>query len=368
MATKFGIWNAYKDCNLNYPNFGNVTDCIETGLLWVGSVFSIFSIIGSLFIIWTFCVYEDQRTRARLFLLFIAICDFFTAVGYAIALIWSLFNKDFSICVNNKSHVVLSACIIESGIDMYFPVCSFFWTVVLGFHIFFLFIGKAYFKKKVVFVCILVAGWGLPLLNTLVAFFLNVLGPGPPTSNAGWCFINYNIYDNNTKNDKLHWVFEFTFAKMWDLSAMIIVIIMYTIVFIRLCVQKCRSVEKSFSGPDFKLIFIPLVFFILRIWGDSRWLIETIPQDDNFEYSQTCKYPSGKVLAYLQVIGDPGQGWANAILYILLTEAIRKRIFSSFKKYFKRVCCCFVRKSTPSSQENETDMLVNEKANRLSYY
>ena len=85
---------------------------------------------------------------------------------------------------------------------------------------------------------------------------------------------------------------------------------------------------------------------------------------NNQEYSQTCKYPFDWVLAYLQVLGDPGQGWANAILYIFFTKVIRERIWESIKRIFYRFCKIPGRKI----QDNEREKLVNEKENRLSYY
>ena len=37
--------------------------------------------------------------------------------------------------------------------------------------------------------------------------------------------------------------------------------------------------------------------------------------------------PHDLALAFMQVIGDTGQGWANAILYILFNQAMRRRIY-----------------------------------------
>ena len=361
-TNRIGIWKASLDCNdTNHSD----SSCVTEPLLVLGLVFDIFSILGSLFIIWTFLVFKDQRTRARLFLLFIAICDFFTSVGYGFALIWSLADKKFTVCHKNKPKVTIWACVLESGVDMYFPLCSFFWTVVLGFHILFLFFGKPIFKNKVVFVCLLVVGWGLPLLNTFVAFMLNILGPGPPTSTAGWCFINYNVFYNDAKNDQFHWIFEFSFAKFWDLLAMIVVVILYMIVFIRLCSRKFK--KEKFSIPDFKLILIPFVFFILRIWGDTRWLIEVVSgkwNSNTTEYTKTCDTTIQTVLAYFQVIGDAGQGWANAILYLLFTKTIRERIAESFKRFFNRIS----KISSPKIRDNEREELVNEGGKKMYYY
>ena len=364
----FGIWNAQKDCEIlnNSDGSQNLTNsCVSYYLLSVGLLSDVFSILGSLLIIWTFWAYKDQRTRARLFLLFISICDFFTSVSYGVALIWSIGDPYFSSCRQNKSHVELWGCIIESWFDMYFPLCSFFWTVVLGFHILFLFIGKAYFKQKFVFLCLLFVGWGVPLLTTFAAFFLNVLGPGPPTSTAGWCFINYYIMTPVSSNRKYHWLFEFAFAKMWDLTAMVIIVILYSIIVVRLLCRRFKDNKFTLSGTDFKLIFIPLAFFFLRIWGDTRWLIETIFSWNFKEFTVTCGTWIEKTLAYLQVIGDPGQGWANAVLYVLFTRSIRERLIETIKATIKRVCCCcccclFWRKVPTEIEDREGERLVNE--------
>ena len=362
MKQNFGIWNAHKDCD-NLTISTKNTKCVDDYLLGVGLFFDVFSILGSLLIVWTFWAYQDQRTRARLFLLFIAICDFFTSASYAVALIWSLINPDFSICTKDKSLWVLWGCIIESWFDMYFPLCSFFWTVVLAFHILFLFFGKTYFKEKSVFVCLLIVGWGLPLLTTTAAFFLNVLGPGPPTSTAGWCFINYYIMTPATKDRSFHWLFEFAFAKMWDLAAMVTILVLYAIIVIRLISRRVKNVKFTFTAPDWKLIFIPIVFFILRIWGDTRWLVETILSDKSAEFSVTCGTNVEKALAYLQVVGDPGQGWANAILYIWLTQSIRERLVGNLKNILKRVCCCcccyLLKMKSSTGDDRERERLVN---------
>ena len=367
-GNNLGIWNALKDCENSSDKDSTNHTCVNDYLLGIGLFFDVFSILGSLLIIWTFWAYEDQRTRARLFLLFIAICDLFTSIFYAVALTWSIIDPYFSICYKGKSYVSLWVCIIESFFDLYFPVCSFYWTIVLGFHILFLFFGKSYFKKRIVFVCILVVGWCLPLLTSLTAFFLNALGPGPSTSTAGWCFMNYDIMTPASQDDRYHWAFEFVFAKMWDLTAMVTILILYSIIFVRLLLRKSKSEKFKFLGPDFKLIFIPLVFFILRIWGDTRWLIEVILNRQQSEFTVTCGYTVEKILAYLQVIGDPGQGWANAILYILLTKAIRERLMESIKTGFKRVCCCCCCfGGNVAKEDRERERLVNKQKESLKY-
>lgn len=86
------------------------------------------------------------------------------------------------------------------------------------------------------------------------------------------------------------------------------------------------------------MIYIPLLFLLLRVWGTTDFFLNigmqaTVPSEDGciekpFHYADLA-------LGYLQAIGDPGQGWGNALLYVFLSGTIRRRLFSEpFRK-----CC-----------------------------
>ena len=343
-TNKLGIWNAPKDCdnltvNLNTSN----STCLSPALLVSGLVFDIFSIFGALFIILAYLAYPEHRTRARLFLLFIAIADFFTAVFYGIALIWSLTDVNYSSCTPKKSSFQLWSCIIQSFIDLFFPLASFFWTIILGFHIIFAISSKSYFKRKPIFVTLLLIGWGVPFLISFTALFMNILGPGTSTTSAGWCFINYHVLTTTKSGiNDFNWLLEFLFAKMWDIFALLIVTIIYPLLFIRVFYLKYRS-NVNIALPDLKLILIPCAFLLLRIWGDIRWAKGVLTNNStSTPYDNLCENLFEKFFAFAQAIGDPGQGWANAILYLVFTKVIRDSIYASFMNFFRKInhfCC-----------------------------
>ena len=342
-TNNFGIWNAHKDCdNLNVSN--STSTCLSSALLISGLVFDIFSIFGALFTILTYLAYPEHRTRARLFLLFIAIADFFRSVFYGIALIWSLIDGTYSSCTPKKSSFQLWSCIIQSFIDLFFPLVSFFWTIILGFHIIFAISGKSYFNQKPIFVTLLLIGWGVPFLISFTALSMNILGPGASIASPGWCFINYQVLIAKDGRNSFNWILEFFFAKMWDIFALLIVTIIYPFMFIRVFYLKYQS-ELVIALTDLKLILIPCVFLLLRIWGDIRWAFEVyniINNVENTTANNPCKTPFEKFFAFAQAIGDPGQGWANAILYLVFTKVIRDSIYASFMNFFRKInhfCC-----------------------------
>ena len=93
-----------------------------------------------------------------------------------------------------------------------------------------------------------------------------------------------------------------------------------------------KKVIAAIIQLDQKLIWIPVVFILLRIWGTIRLFIS---------FSPHCHYPYGgkitmddvcqkilfhPVLVYLQSIGDPAQGWGNALLFVIFNRTIAKRL------------------------------------------
>lgn len=100
---------------------------------------------------------------------------------------------------------------------------------------------------------------------------------------------------------------------------------------------------------DQKLLWIPVFFVVFRIWGTIRWLIaSTDPncwtidlqcsaEKHNIWYNTEClNVLYAPFLVYMQAIGDPGQGWGNALLYVLFHVAILKRLCHCFYYCWRR--------------------------------
>ena len=100
-----------------------------------------------------------------------------------------------------------------------------------------------------------------------------------------------------------------------------------------------KRMKAALTQLDQKLIWIPIVFISVRFWGTLRWLIastysECLEVDRNCSivheriwFTQPCYnvvYNQG--LLYMQAIGDTGQGWANALLYVVFHATIGRRL------------------------------------------
>ena len=93
-----------------------------------------------------------------------------------------------------------------------------------------------------------------------------------------------------------------------------------------------KRITEAMIHLDQKLIFIPLVFILLRMWGNLRFFISFAP---------SCHAPCGDVLIVrnpcksvlynpflmvMQAICDPGQGWGNALIFVVFHKTLLKRL------------------------------------------
>jgi hypothetical protein len=62
-----------------------------------------------------------------------------------------------------------------------------------------------------------------------------------------------------------------------------------------------------------KLVVIPVILVLLRLGGSAHRIYQNVHSGESLD-----------VLAYVQAFGDPSQGWADAILFVLLNRSIRK--------------------------------------------
>ena len=100
-----------------------------------------------------------------------------------------------------------------------------------------------------------------------------------------------------------------------------------------------KRMKAALTQLDQKLIWIPIVFISVRFWGTLRWLIAStysecleVDRDcsiihERIWFTQPCYnviYNQG--LLYMQAIGDTGQGWANALLYVVFHATIARRL------------------------------------------
>lgn len=325
MDTSFpGVFVPFCDNSKNLT--ANTTRNITNGMLAIGITSDVFAIFGSIFIIVTYFVLKDLKTRARQILLLIAFADLFNAFFYLIAQTYFLANNQYATCYANKSTVEIWVCVTQATANNLFSLLSFSLTIILAFHILLLFFGRNVFSSNKIFWLALISGCGIPLFITLAVFWFGWFGPGESVT-IGWCFIRdfspKNSSNSSNKNPILYSApYEFLAGKLWDILTFFIITLIYVLIIVR-CYSKRhdKPIWKNFGESDIKLFLIPIAFIFLRIWGELHLLATIIKPAKIFSF-----------LLYLQAAFEPGQGWLNAIIYIFLTRNVRRRIFSFFRR------------------------------------
>lgn len=102
--------------------------------------------------------------------------------------------------------------------------------------------------------------------------------------------------------------------------------------------SRAPALQPRTSVADKKLILIPIIFIILRIWSTVRFVLTL------------CNSPAvqNSVLVVLHGIGNTFQGGANCIMFVLCTRVVRTRLFSSI------CCCCYDELDWPLQRSNSS--------------
>ena len=316
-------------CPTSLNNDSNVTNssCYQRPIFAVGLISDMASMFGAFLIILSFYLMKDLKTTARYFLLFISLADFFNALFYLTAHIWSLFDPGYSVCYRDKSIAQEYYCVAQSTFNVFFSLTSYFWTTILSIHIVLLitchnqFLGRKYTFRTLVLI-----GTLSPLVISLVGLLTNRLGPGFDTVSAGWCFVGYHENINDEKNR--HIISELLTGKLWDMIALVSISVLNIIALSYMLFHRIRSKSWKSTEQDIKLLLIPVAYLVLRFWGYIRWILEF-----NKSSPGLCSFPG---LLFLQAIGDPGQGWVNAILYLVMTKSVREWVYKECRCVGKR--------------------------------
>ena len=307
----------------NISSFRNAS-CLDSSIFAIGLISDLASMIGAFLIILSFYFIKELQTTARYFLLFISLADFFNAFFYLTAHIWSLANPGYSICYSNKSHIEIYYCVAQSAVNVLFSLASYFWTTVLALHVVLLItVRKPWMSNKHIFRALVVIGTIFPLLVSVVALLTKRLGPGFDTVSAGWCSVGY--HNNFTDEKNRHIYSEVLTGKLWDFIALVTISVLNIVAFVSLISHRIRTKRWNSTEQDLKLILIPIAYLVLRFAGYFRWIIQIFSEPPTSSFQDFCGFDL--FFVYMQALGDPGQGWANAILYLAMTGSIRKWVF-----------------------------------------
>ena len=101
--------------------------------------------------------------------------------------------------------------------------------------------------------------------------------------------------------------------------------------------------KAAFYHVDQILLWIPFVFLLVRLWGTLRFFISLVPACHRICDGQVVMFPGcyevlyHPVLVYFQSIGDPGQGWSNALLFVIFHKPIAERLFPCWFIHWRRL-------------------------------
>lgn len=171
--------------------------------------------------------------------------------------------------------------------------------------------------------------WVIPVLIAATAYGEKAVGNSEDLVSSGWCWIK--IDRNGDRWWNVLWMC--IAGKGWEILSYIAISVFYFLVKWQIRREMktgfapgshfltLRSIE-AVKKADRKLMFIPIVFILLRIWGTIRFF--------RFLVYFPSTPPLQEWLMILHGVGDSGQGFANFVLFCLFTEKIRRKF---------KLCC-----------------------------
>lgn len=184
------------------------------------------SVIGSIAIILSYCVWKNTRSISRLLLVFVALSDLVTASGYIMGSVlylqmyWKAENGTGVLQLEETYPFNLS-CTIQSAITTISNMWSFWWMAILALHLY-LSAGYLQFQlsqKLLPYVAALATL--VPVVVTTPALVTNWLGVGNGTASVCWCYIRLK-----STHTAFYDVLEFVEGKLWEFLSFLIIFIL----------------------------------------------------------------------------------------------------------------------------------------------
>lgn len=257
---------------------------------------SVFSFIGSTFIVWAFWKLRDVRSFVFQLVRWVAFSD----VGYSIG------NFLGDAGGNSETHVGASPglCTFQAVLISYFGLASMLWSAAIAFTLHKAFLNEdegfrsPSVNEKWKYYHLVCFGW--PLVVTLLPFTTDGYG-----DTGGWCWIKT---DNSIDRA---WRYIQLYLPLW----FIIVYNMYVYVSVY---QKMSALSNSagtnMSREAARVRFYPLVLVICMFWATINTLYKTFNNGDGLLWMNA-----------LAIFFASSIGWVNALVYGL-TPIIREEL------------------------------------------
>ncbi|XP_019852988.1 PREDICTED: probable G-protein coupled receptor 157 [Amphimedon queenslandica] len=300
------------------------------------------SILGSTSIIFSYILYKELRTTGRFILLNLSVADLIVALANLLGAAMSprFRNVNDPSDINDSSSLLALSCKIDAFFGLFATDSSILWTIVL---LSYLYITLHCFRpsrscfKVSMTICMIIC-WGLPLAISVWFISKNFFGFQPGFS-PGFCTFTG---DNDGKD-----IYRPIVGYEMFLYPSIIFLTTISIAFF--CHAKCKKkpVENyhyiehhlnSIKAAERKLLFVPIVFIFIRIWGLITDVTTFYLNDNQIATLRNSKI--SPALIFMAGIGDSSQGFVNGIFFCLLTPPVRQRLLLLLFKC-GRICRCY---------------------------
>lgn len=304
------------------------------------TVTCISSIIGSGAIILTYICFPDIRTLARQLLVNLSIADFTTALSILVGLL-VFYDK---LLDGNPSVGYQRACLAQGVFAVFATQSSILWTIAIAVYMFAIIVLKKPSVGKKVAVVSYVVCWGIPLVLTVWLAVDGFLGY-ETAATPGFCAIRGWSGGSSNPAERRNEVYPIVVGyEMWLYIAFIVLPVLYIAIKCHIKVKLTKvggrtslTLQSAVKTADRKLIFVPLLFMVLRVWSI---VVDTatyyLPLEARAKYLHS--YASA-VFGALEGIGTSGQGAANGILFCLFTQIVRHKLLNAAKCVYCRNRC-----------------------------
>ncbi|NXT56624.1 GP157 protein, partial [Pluvianellus socialis] len=271
------------------------------------------SALGSALLVCAHALWPELRTRPRQLLLYLSLADLLSALSYFYGALRDFDRTSWD-------------CVLQGALSTFANTSSFFWTMAVALYLY-VTIVRGSPAGTGLFCGFHVVSWGIPLVITVAAVALKKIGYDASNVSVGWCWVNLDA------EDRVLWML--LTGKVWEILAYVTLPVLYMLIKkhinrahaalseYRPILSRAPAFPPRTSIADKKLVLIPVIFIILRIWSTVRFILTL------------CNSPAvqNSVLVVLHGIGNTFQGGANCIMFVLCTRVVRNRLFSS-------ICCC----------------------------
>lgn len=288
------------------------------------------AMLGAIFVIISYACFKSLRSQARQILVNLSLMDF----GIALANFTGAAVNFDKYYVDNTtgsylvgSYTVDTLCKTQAFFALLTTFASVFWTISLAIYMYLLIFQNKQQKMTYFLPLCYITCYGIPIGLSFWLLFTGRLGHAPYNS-SGWC----GIALINPKDESIDMMGAIFGYDLWIYLAFFMCFTVYSALFLRINVEFRDAIQlvgmkkfwkQAVQFIDFKLILIPVAFFLLRMWScviNIMFVYVSItPEILPYSLSQT--------LVILAGIGDSGQGLINGLIFVFLIKDVREKVF-----------------------------------------